>query len=183
MDIMSLLLTRLTSPKEALSKLKARAAACCRRRVPPQGVVGSLVLRRAKNEHRKVLHALRADSCSTTEFLPHGYAKLKLPETSLLQVREHLLQTFPGMPHKQLIVQGADTSKFQQLLPPNATRAFLGYDRGAAVVITVQELVARQDAGPPPDCGCENPVTPHEYRAGIKRTGDVCDNCAYVVDC
>jgi hypothetical protein len=109
--------------------------------------------------------------------------KLKLPETSLAQVRAHLLETFPGMPHRQLIVQSTDYPKFQQLIPAGATHAFLGYDRGAAVVITAQETIARKGAGPPLDCGCTNPQGTHEYRAGVKKPGEPCDNCAFSVEC
>src|SRR5262245_14067519 len=133
MDIMSLpVLTRSTSPKDALSKLKkSRRSLAVVVGSPAQGVVGSLALRRAKNDHQESLKDIPLENLPVIfdgEFLPHGYAKLKLPETSLTKVREHLLQTFPGMPHKQLIVHGSDYSKFQQLLPPNATRALLGYD-------------------------------------------------------
>jgi hypothetical protein len=152
----------------------------------PRGLVTAREVRKAKNRQQPNLKEVELEPLSVLfdgAFTAEGYAILNLPESSFAMVREHLLQTFPGMAHRQLNIAPANLGRFEQILPPGTMHGFLGYDRGAAVVMTRHETLAAQGAGPPPDCWCMNPTTPHEYPAGRKRTGQPCDNCGFSVEC
>jgi len=188
MDVILLpVLSRETSPNVALKVMtESRRSVAVVVGSPPLGLIGSLEVRKAKNQHKQSLETADLQPLSVLfdgEFTADGYAVLRLPENSFALVREHLLHTFPGLAHRQLNVPYGDLMSFDQILPPGSMHAFLGYDRGAAVVITRHETLAAQGAGPPPDCCCENPTTPHEYPAGRKKAGQPCDNCSFTVEC
>ena len=188
MDIILLpVLNRATSPDDALTFMKeSRRSVAVVVGSPPQGLITSLEVRKAKNQKKTNLENVELQPLSVLfdgDFSADGYAALRLPENTFAMVREHLLQTFPGMAHRQLNVPYKDLTAFEKILPANAMHGFLGYDRGAAVVITRHEGLAAQAGDPPPACCCVNPETPHEYAAGKKRHGDNCDNCKYSVEC
>jgi CBS domain-containing protein len=176
-----------TTPDDALKNMKeARRSAAVVVGSPPLGLITSLSVRRAKNQQLPNLRGGELEPLAVLfdgDFVTQGYTALKLPDTSYVTVREHLLQTYPGMRHRQLYISQEDLPMFDRILPAGLRQGFLGYDRGAAVVITQHETIAAQAAGPPPDCCCANPQTPHEYPAGRKMTGQACDNCQYLVEC
>jgi len=180
-------LSRTYTPFTALLLMKeSRRSAAAVLGSPPQGLITSLEVRKAKNQERTNLQEAALEPLMVLfdgDFIHEGYAALKLPDTAFATVRQHLLQTFPGMAHRQLNISYPEVTAFEQILPPGAAQGFLGYDRGAAVVITSHEGGAQVYNGPPPDCCCLNPQTPHDYPAGGKRTGDPCDNCKYKVEC
>jgi CBS domain-containing protein len=176
-----------TTPDDALKKMKeARRSAAVVVGSPPLGLITSLGVRRAKNQKLPNLRGVELVPLAFLfdgDFATEGYTALKFPDTSYVTVREHLMQTYPGMGHRQLYIAPQDFPVFDRILPVGLLQGFLGYDRGAAVVITQHETIAAQSAGPPPDCCCANPQTPHEYPAGRKKTGQFCDNCQYPVEC
>lgn len=187
MDIILLpLINQKDSPANALKILrKALRSVGVLVGSPPLGLVISKSIRKAKN--------LGAEDMTNVERQPIAliadgefevaYNTLKLPPHLYGQIRGHLTQTFPGMPHREFLVPAPDLATFENLLPAGFSHGFLGYDRGAAVVITRHETLAREAAGPPPDCACKNPADPHEYFAGQKKGGDSCDVCGAVIDC
>ena len=188
MDIILLPIVTLdTTPNDALKKMKeARRSAAVVVGSPPLGLIMSLSVRRAKNQQLPDLRGAELEPLAVLfdgDFVTRGYSALKLPDSSYMTVREHLLQTYPGMGHQELHIALQDIPAFDRILPSGLPLGFLGYDRGAAVVITQHETLASQSAGPPPDCCCANPQTPHEYPAGRKTTGQACDNCQYLVEC
>jgi len=188
MDIILLpVLSSDTFPVDALKIMKeSRRSVAVVVGSPPKGLITSLEVRKAKNKNQTDLKSVELKPLSVLfdgDFSANGYAKLKLPENSLAKVREHLLQTFPGMAHRQLNVPYIDLTAFENILPPGMMYGFLGYDRGAAVVITRHETLAAEGGAPPAACCCKNPDTPHEYEAGRKKQGEACDNCKYSVEC
>jgi hypothetical protein len=179
--------TLATTPDAALKiMMEARRSVAVVVGSPPFGLITSLSVRRAKNQKRPNLHGAELEPLALLfdgDFVSQGYAALKLPDAAYVTVREQLLQTFPGMGHRPLYVAPKDLPTFEQVLPAGFGYGFLGYDRGAAVVITRHETLSAEASGPPPDCCCANPQTPHEYPAGRKKTGQACDNCSYMVEC
>lgn len=187
MDIVLLpVLSRLDKPRDALQVMReSRRSAAVMVDSPPQGLIDSLAVRRASNQNLESLKTAELEPLFVLfdgDFLTEGYAALRLPHDALFTVRNHLLQTFPGMAHRPLSVSFNSLPAFESLLPPAVGQGFLGYDRGAAVVLTQHESKG-EAAGAPLGCCCMNPQTPHEYPAGRKRTGEPCDNCTYSVDC
>ena len=187
MDIILLpVLSRTIQPFEALMVMKdSRRSVAVVVGSPPPCLITSLDVRKAKNQQRKDLQEVGLEPLFVLfdgDFINEGYATLKLPGTAFPTVRQHLLQTFPGLAHRQLHVSSSDLTVFEQILH-GAAQGFLGYDRGAAVVMTSHETIAERFSGPPPDCCCLNPDTPHEYPAGWKKAKDPCDNCSYTVEC
>jgi len=180
-------LSRLTPPSTALMVMKeSRRSVAAVVGSPPQGLISSLGVRKAKNQKLTSLQNAELEPLLVLfdgDFIPEGYMMLKLPNAAFATVRGHLLQTFPGMGHQPLSVGPQELLAFEQVLPSGAAQAFLGYDRGAAVVMTRHESLAEQAAGPPLDCCCDNPQTPHEYPAGRKKTGQSCDICEGRVEC
>jgi CBS domain-containing protein len=176
-----------TTPDNALKTMReARRSAAVVVGSAPLGLITSLSVRKAKNQKLPNLRNAEREPLAVLfdgEFISQGYMALNLPDTSYVTVREQLLQTFPGMGHRQLNVAPSDVPTFEQVLPAGVQQAFLGYDRGAAVVITKHETIAAQSAGPPPDCCCTNRQFPHEDTTGRKKTGQLCDQCEYKVEC
>ena len=187
MDIILLpLINQKDSPADALKTLrKSLRSVGVLVSSPPLGLVTSKSIRKAKN--------LGAEDLTNVERQPIAliadgefevaYNTLKLPSHLYGQIRRHLTQTFPGRPHREFLVPAPDLATFENLLPAGYSHGFLGYDRGAAVVITRHETLARDAAGPPPDCACMNPTDPHEYPAGQKKGGAICDVCGAAIDC
>jgi hypothetical protein len=154
---------------------------------PPLGLIDSLSVRKAKNQKLSSLENVELEPLFVLfdgDFLTKGYAALNLPsDDTFFKVQDQLLQTFPGMAHRRLFVSDNALPQFENLIPPGFQQAFLGYDRGAAVVVTRHESDAEAKAGTPLDCCCENPQTPHEYPSGRKKTGQSCDICPYLIEC
>ncbi len=188
MDIILLpVVKRTQSPEKALQILKeSRRSVAVLVGSPPQGLITSFGVRKAKNQHQASLESVEVEPLTVLfdgDFSTEGYAALNLPQQAFAVVREHLLQTYPGMAHRRLYVPSEQLPPFEQLLPGGAVHGFLGYDRGAAVVMTRWESVAQKGAEPTPDCCCENPATPHEYPACQKKTGEPCEFCGYSMEC
>jgi hypothetical protein len=187
MDIVLLpVLSRLTQPSLALQIMRdSRRSAAVLVNSPPQGMISSFAVRKAKNENLPSLETAPFEPLAVLfdgDFLTEGYAALKLPADAFFTVQSHLLQTFPGSAHRQLIVSPDALPAFESLLSSAGPQGFLGWDRGAAVVLTQHESQGEQ-AGAPLGCCCTNPAFPHEYPAGRKKTGQACDNCSYSIDC
>lgn len=154
--------------------------------VPVAGLITSLEVRKAKNSQQpdlKQAELMPVNVLYAGDFASAGYDRLKLPSNSFGNVYAHLLRTFPGMAHEELAVQSEDLPAFAKALPSNWPHGFLGFDRGAAVVMTSHETLAAQAGTPPADCCCMNPTTPHEYAAGLKRGGEFCENCGFSIEC
>lgn len=190
MDIILLpVVNRATQPTVALRIMKESrrsVAAVGAPAAPIEGLINSVEVRKAKNGQMPDLSQASLMPVAVLhdgDFAAEGYDRLKLPTTSVGKVREHLLQTFLGAAHRELTVRYEDLPSFQGVLPPTASYALLGFDRGAAVVMTLHEGYAAQAGTPPADCCCRNPVTPHEYPAGRKKDGGTCDLCTYTVEC
>jgi hypothetical protein len=187
MDIVLLpVLSRRTQPSLALQIMRdSRRSAAVLVDSPPQGLISSFAVRMAKNEKLTSLETAPVEPLVVLfdgDFLTEGYAALKLPADAYFAVQSHLLQTFPGSAHRRLSVSSNALPAFEALLTSAGPQAFLGWDRGAAVVLTQHESQGEQ-AGAPLGCCCLNPNQPHEYPAGRKKTGQPCDNCSYSIDC
>ena len=188
MDIILLpVLSRATSPDEALAIMKeSRRSGAVVVSSPPQGIITASGARKAKNQNLKDLLNAELEPLPLLfdgDFVSEGFALLNLPHTAFATVRGHLLQTYPGMGHQPIWVAPPDLTAFERIIPAGSELGFLGYDRGAAVVLTLHEQGAAPYKGPPNDCWCTNPQTPHDFPAGQKLTGQTCDICSFAVDC
>ena len=175
------------SPSEALKAMKeARRSAAVVVASPPQGLITSLEVRRLINSGKETLKDAVLQPLLVVfdgEFDAAVYLSLNLPESLLGRLQQHLLQTFPGLGHREFRLPVADAPSFERLMPGIPEQALIGFDRGAAVVLTRYESVAARSAGPPPDCCCINPATPHEYPASSRNGGKPCSICGQLVEC
>src|SRR5688572_931879 len=141
MDIILLpVLNRATSPSAALKLLKdSRRSMAVMVDSPPQGLISVLEIRRAKNRNTPSLEGADLEPIAIVrdaEFDANAFVALQFPDSVFAVVREQLIQTYPGMAHRQMKMNPADETFFERLLPPGLMHGFVGYDRGAAVVLT-----------------------------------------------
>jgi CBS domain-containing protein len=118
MDIILLpVLNRATSPDQALKVMKeSRRSVTVVVGSSPQGLLTSLEVRRAKNQKQPNLQETKLEAPSIVfegDFTTTSYIELGLPENLFPMVQQHLMQTFPGMAHRQLNVPAVDLPKFE----------------------------------------------------------------------
>jgi hypothetical protein len=188
MDIILLpVVVQTSSPADVLKVMKQslRSAAVVVGS-PPLGMITALQARKTKNQQKLNLKGAEYQSLAVVydgQFDYEAYTKLKLPHHLYGKIRNQLMETYPGMSHRAFYATVDEATAFESKLPAGSDYGFLGYDRGAAVVLTRHEAGAVAASGPPPDCYCKNTETPHPYPGGQKRSGQPCDLCASVIDC
>jgi len=188
MDIILLPVVIQTSPPAyvlKLMKLSLRSAAVVVGS-PPLGMITALQARIAKNQQMPDLKNAEYQPLAVVydgQFDHQAYTALQLPSHLYGNIRNHLMETYPGMAHRAFYASVNEVTAFEAKLPANVDYGFLGYDRGAAVVLTRHETGAEAASGPPPDCYCQNPTTPHAYPGGQKKSGQPCDLCPNKIDC
>jgi hypothetical protein len=191
MDIVSLpVLDSDVSPRDALGALvSAKRSAALMKVGPVLRVVTSTTIRKAINQGTPTISVTECEEVPQLFIgsFENGYTMLGLPAQAFNTVRNHLYQTFPGQSHSRIDVEESLRPSFEKVLATLPSGyALIGYDRGAAVLLSRHETAMEQYVGPPKGCCCRNPDYPHEYDSGTVAPGSNCERCVprvYAVDC